>query len=270
MTHLHEDDLTLLYYGELPSREALEAQAHLSGCAECRRHNDDLLRLFAMVNRAPVPEPDSGYEAAVWRRLQPALRAARETRRGGFGERLRAWLVPSRGSAWAAAGALAALVIVAFIAGRFWPAGDPLQPAAPAGLEASGESLRERILLTALEDHFDRSQIVLVELASADPAATVDISGEQRRAADLLSATRLYRQAAVEAGDRGVADILEALGRVLTEVTLSPPTLTAYELQSLQHRIEEQELLFKLRVAASTVRQRETETRPEARGSAGV
>lgn len=269
MTHLHEDDLTLLYYGELPADAAGAARAHLDGCGECRRRHDELLRLFAVVDTCPVPEPSELYEAEVWRRLRPALRAAHERPPAGIIERLRGLLVPSRGSAWAAAGALAALVVVAFLAGRFWPS-DRLQPAAPRNAEAQQADLRERILFSALEDHFDRTEVVLVELASTDPAASIDISGEQRRAADLLSATRLYRRAATGAGDRNVADVLDSLERVLAEVTMSPAKLSAYELQALQQRIEEQELLFKVRVAASSLRHRETGGRSAVRGNAGV
>ena len=58
---------------------------------------------------------------------------------------------------------------------------------------------------------------------------------------------------------------------MLVEVTLSPSTMSAYELQSLQSRIEQQELLFKLRVAASSLRSREDTRTPAAvRGSAGA
>jgi hypothetical protein len=54
-------------------------------------------------------------------------------------------------------------------------------------------------------------------------------------------------------------------------VTVSPAQLSAYQLQALQKRIENQELLFKLRVASSAVREREHATRPVAAlGNAGV
>jgi hypothetical protein len=147
------------------------------------------------------------------------------------------------------------------------------EPSTPATQSAAAtpESLRERILLTALGDHFDRTQGMLVDLASARAGDTIDISGERRRADDLLAATRLYRRAANEAGDRNVANVLEALERVLVEITVSPARLSPYELTSLQRRIENQELLFKLRIAASAIREREQAIRPAAiRGSAGA
>lgn len=269
--HLTEEDLTLLYYGELSEAESRAARAHLESCANCRVERDTLQRIFAMVDTCDVPQPAGTFEAEVWRRLQPGLRAARETRRASLAERLRGWLVPSRGLA--VAGAVAALVLVAFVIGRYWQP-KPGATATRESVQKLQDTARERILLTALGDHFDRTQAVLVELTTlpgATSAAAIDISGEQRRAHDLLAATRIYRRAAAEAGDDTVRNVLEALERVLVEVDVSPSRLSAYELRSLQHRIDEQELLFKLRVASAGVREREQSTRPAtARGSAGV
>ncbi|HSL21735.1 MAG TPA: hypothetical protein VK886_09375 [Vicinamibacterales bacterium] len=271
MTHLTEEDLTLLYYGETSGGDERDARAHLASCAACRQAHDELLRLFAMVDSCPTPEPGPAFETEVWRRLQPALRAgAAAPDTNGVLARLRGWLVPGGAPRWAVAGGIAMVLVLAFAAGRYWP--DATRPSAPATQSAGAADqadLRERILLTALGDHFDRTQGMLVELASAAPSARVDISNEQRRAGDLLAATRIYRRAAIEAGDRNVADVLDSLERVLVEVTVSPAELSAFELQSLQKRIETQELLFKLRVAASTVRDREEAARPPVR-SAGA
>ncbi len=269
MTHLTEDDLTLLYYGELSDEEAQSARAHVGACASCRARQDSLKQLFAVVDAQAVPEPVGDYEARVWRRLQPALRAARAPRNTGLAARIRQWLVP--GPEWVAAGAVAAVVIVAFAAGRYRQPERQTAPATRVAESSAADDLRERILLTALGDHFDRTQAVLVDLASADPSTTVDISGEQRRAHDLLAATRIYRRAASEAGDRTVGDVLESLERVLVEVTVSPSRLTAYQLGSLQRRIDGQELLFKMRVAASSVRERQQSIRrPAVRGGSGA
>src|SRR5687767_2365388 len=94
--HVDEDDLTLLYYDELAEADARAARAHLEGCAECRGRQAELARLLAMVGDTETPEPDAGFEAAMWRRLQPALRAERQPARAavdtGLGARLRAWM----------------------------------------------------------------------------------------------------------------------------------------------------------------------------------
>ncbi len=120
--HVHEDDLTLLYYDELAAADARAARAHLEGCAECRVRQTELARLLAMVGDTETPEPDAGFEAAMWRRLQPALRAARPPARAGVMARLRGWLSAPAPGRWALAGGVAALVLAAFVAGRFWPA----------------------------------------------------------------------------------------------------------------------------------------------------
>lgn len=263
--HVHEDDLTLLHYDELAPADACAARAHLDGCGECRARQAELARLLAMVGDAETPEPEAGFEAAMWRRLQPALRAARPPAREGIAVRLRAWLVgslpapaqPPAMGRWALAGGVAAVALAAFIAGRLWPAAPAGPGDTPLAATDSGEALRERVLLSALGDHFERTEAMLVELAGTTPDEGVSIAAEQRRAGDLLAATRLYRRAAVEAGDANVADVLESLQRVLVEVTGSPSELSAYELRALQARIEKQELLFKLRIASSAVRNRE-------------
>lgn len=271
--HVDEDDLTLLYYDELADADARGARAHLEGCSECRVRHAELARLLTMVGDTGTPEPDAGFEAAMWRRLQPALRAARQPAPDGVVARLRAWLAgpaqePAQGSVqgpapgrWALAGGVAALALAAFVAGRVWPAA-PAGPVAPQlATTDTGERLRERVLLSALGDHFERTEAMLVELASTAPGERVSIEAEQRRASDLLAATRLYRRAAMDAGDANVAEVLELLQRILVEVTGSPAELSAFELHALQHRIETQELLFKLRIASSAVRNREHRTR---------
>jgi anti-sigma factor RsiW len=57
MNHLTEDELTLLYYGELSAADARSARAHLDSCAACHAENEKLQRLFAMVDTSPLPEP---------------------------------------------------------------------------------------------------------------------------------------------------------------------------------------------------------------------
>jgi hypothetical protein len=259
--HVGEDDLTLLHYGELAASDEREARAHLEGCASCRAKRQELECLLAMVDGSEVPEPDATFESQVWRRLQPALRAAGPPARAGMMDRLRAWLsMPATGGRWALAGGVAVLVMAAFVAGRFWPA-PPAGPDAPLSAQQAPDVLRERVLLSALGEHFDRTEAMLVELAGTAPGDRVSIAAEQRRAGDLLAATRLYRRAAIEAGDANVADVLDSLQRILVEVTGSPSDLSAFELQALQKRIETQELLFKVRIASSAVRDREHRAR---------
>jgi hypothetical protein len=117
--------------------------------------------------------------------------------------------------------------------------------------------VRERILLVDLGDHLDRSQMVLVELVSAGEDASVDISSEQARAQQLLAANRLYRQTALSTGNPAMADVLDELERVLVDIAASPSTMTQQDLESVRRRIASKELLFKVRVVSTQVRERQ-------------
>ena len=103
------------------------------------------------------------------------------------------WFTPRR---WAAVGAIAAVVIVAFLAGRVTKRTTP----EPTGADVSAGNVRERVLIMAVGEHLGRSEMVLVDLANAEPLDAkqkqVNISAEQRRAEDLLEENRLYRQTA--------------------------------------------------------------------------
>ncbi len=242
MKHLSEEQLVLYYYRETEDRQAMAE--HLAACDTCRAGYQGLEGVLAAMSAARVPERTEAYESDVWQRLRPRL-AERA------GSRWSAWLEPRR---WALAGAMAALVLAAFLAGRFWPRHEP---AAVGGqvAQAVSSQVRERILLVAVGDHLERSQMVLIELANTRSEGMVDISAEQESARDLVSANRLYRQTAARAGEVGLASVLDELERVLLEIEHSPSELSAAELNTMRQRMEAQGILFKVRVVGSRVKQ---------------
>ena len=245
--HLTDDDLVLHYYGEMAAAEESRAAAHLAGCAECQSNYTRLQRVMAFVDSAPAVEAAPGFERVAWARLEPSLQAARRPS-------LVSWFMFSPARLAFTAG-IVILIGAAFMAGRM------TRTAAPAGAPQSAEKVRERILLVDLGEHLDRSQMVLVELVSAplnDPSGgNVDISLEQSRAEQLVSANRLYRQTALSTGDAAMASVLDELERVLVDIAASPSTVTQEDLDSVRRRIESKELLFKVRVVSSQVRDRQ-------------
>jgi hypothetical protein len=241
MNHINDEDLVLFYYGELPGSTAVEG--HLAECSECRSNFRALQSVLNTVDTAPVPERDPEYGTAVWQRIHGHL----PRRRGSF-----SWT-----SWWIWAPAMAALVLAAFLAGRF--------SHKPGPSVASGD-VRERILLVAVVDHLERSQMVLAELTnSPEGKGKVDISDERLRAADLLEDNRLYRQTARNTGDAAVASVLDDLERVLIEIAHSPDEVSGPQLDDLRRDIEDRGLLFKVRVLGSQARQRES-TPPQDQG----
>ena len=245
-THLTEDDLILHYYGELAGDEEVRTATHLGACKDCQRSLRLLQRVLAAVDERALegPELPEQFERTVWARLEPNLVGTR----GGWWS----WFVLSPGRlAWVATVAL--LVGAAFMAGRLSP--QPAPP--PAVAEATTEQIRERILLVDLSDHLEQSQMVLIELLSADDRQPVSMSDERTRAAELVAANRLYRHAAASTGDAAIADLLEDLEPVLVDVAASPEDLSSQDLGEVRRRIESKSLLFKVRVVSSDVRQRQ-------------
>ena len=117
--------------------------------------------------------------------------------------------------------------------------------------------VRERIMLVAVGEHLEQSQMILIELMNSESKGTVDISEEQNRAQDLISENRLYRQAALRTGDKSVSNVLDELERVLLDVAHSPSKLNSAEFQQIRQRIEADGILFKIRVVGSNLRERE-------------
>lgn len=238
MKHVSQEQLVMLYYGE---EGAAGYREHLAGCENCRAAYAALEAALGEIE-LPVPERGADYGSEVWHRLRPELVTIQPRR--SFWQ----MLVPPR--RWMAAAAMAVLVLGAFFAGRFWPGASSRRPIAP--------QVRERILLVAVGDHLERSQMVLLELVNATPLdGGVDISAEQKRAEDLILSNRLYRQTAARSGDPGMATVLDDLERVLVEIANSPARLSSGEFEDLRRRVEAQGLLFKVRVIDSQL-QRET------------
>ena len=240
--HLNDDDLVLHYYGELSPTEESSAGAHLASCGECQENYATLQRVMALVDSAPAVEPAPGFEAVAWARLEPAL-----PRRGSW----LSWFVFSPARLAFAAGVIV-LIGGAFMAGRL------SRTTGPGGAPQSAAQVRERILLVDLGEHLDRSQMVLVELVSAGgTTGDVDISTERARAEQLVGVNRLYRQTALSTGDTNMAAVLDDLERVLVDIAASPSTVSQDDLDSVRRRIDSNELLFKVRVVSSQVRERQ-------------
>jgi hypothetical protein len=231
--HPGEEDLVLYYYGDAADSAGVED--HLAACAACREEYAGLQRTLNSVTAMPAPERGPAYEAQVWQRVQGelGLRPKRRFR----------WIpdVPR----WAVAGALTTLVAISFFAGRW-----SMKPQAPANIAASPSAVRQGILLDALGDHLDRTQIALVTLENASNAQT---ALDRSQTEDLLQENRLYRQAARQDGEAQSAAVLEDIERLLMEMANASDS----DLDSLRRRVAEQDLLFKIRVLRAQVTERE-------------
>jgi hypothetical protein len=209
--HPSEEDLVMLYYREAPE----DIRTHLESCAECRTAYRNLVRVLDACDDLPVAEPHAAFESRMWHQIRPRLHPPRERNR---------W--------WVLAGA-AAMLVLAFLAGRF------SRPSHEVPLAVSAEG-RRRVLEMALTDHLERSQMVLTEFANSP-----DAPEERQRARNLIDENRLYRQTATDHGDRALTQVLDDLERVLLEVSHGTDPA------EIKSRMDSESLLFKLRVLES-------------------
>jgi hypothetical protein len=242
MRHLTDEELLLDFYGEGSEADRARTGAHLEQCEKCRALDQELRAVLIAVDTAPIAEPPSGFEREMWARIEPLLpvRQTWRTRWNGMMPRL------------AVAASIAVLVVAAFAAGRIWDG-----PSRDSSAVASDDPmLTERLLRAEVEDHLERSQRMLVELVNADYDVGAPAVGDRARAADLVAAGRLYRRSALKVGDAEIGMLLEDLERVLVEVANGPADIAPEELARLRRRIDDQDLMFRVRVVAREIRER--------------
>ena len=248
MKHMTEEEL-IAYREGVAAQRAVIAQ-HLAACEECRAELERIEAVLAALDSLPVPNPGDDYGRHVWQQIAPRLpeRPARWWQE---------WFEPRR---LVTAGALAAVIVAAFLAG--WFSRDKRTP----DVIANKEQIRERVLVVAVGDHLTKSEMFLVELSNAQPNSSseklVNISAEQRRAEDLLEENRLYRQTALQEGDKVMASTLDELERFLLDVANSPDEITPAQLEKIRQKIEARGILFKVRVVGRELQERQKATTP--------
>jgi len=251
--HPSEEDLILYHYAEAGGPPRASLTEHLAACESCRAHYQRLAAVLGAADVVELPALGENFEAEVWRRLVPRLESIApesfwQRFLGGF--RASRFLVPA-----GAVALVAALVVGAFFAGRFWPGRARVER--EVRIQPVSAQSRDRILLVAVGDHLERSQMVLIELVNTRPQRMVDISAERERAKDLVAANRLYRLTAQHTGEAGVANLLDELERTLIEIAHSPSKLSSPQFEDLRRRVEAQGIIFKVRVVDSQVHERE-------------
>jgi len=256
--HLTEADLVDLYYGEA----SREQQRHLRGCAQCSSAYASLERDLSAIKPIEAPAREAGYGAHIWENLSPTVSAHKLEKKSRTLFGLNLWQTLSFATA------CAVLLAAAFFAGRQWEHHTTQQPnVAQNQPAASSDQGPKRVVLVVLGDHLDRSERLLVSLNHGDSAAPV-----QAEARDLLSANRLYRQSAAEAGDPALASALDHLERVLVEVANQPGGLTPERMAKLQKEMNTDGLLFEVRVLRSHMQDEtaQPQTQPQTKTAAAT
>jgi hypothetical protein len=242
MNHCTEDQLILHYYGEQQDHAVIDQ--HLTTCATCAGVYRSIVETLELVVAPEVPDRDDSYAHDVWLRVHARL--------------------PDRPAPWwqtwfarkpiTLAAAVATVTVAAFLTGRIWP--HAAQPTAPVATSSIDADAGERVRLAAIGDHLERSERVLLDLINAD-GDRVDLSAQQKWAAELIDSNRLYRDATTQADDWAVDSVLDDLERSLLDIVHGPSTPTPEELDAVRTRLDADTLLFKVRVLADELHDRE-------------
>jgi hypothetical protein len=225
--HASDEDLILLAWGE-PTRSA----AHADACEHCQSRLSRMRQFLEGVPAPSVPDRDEAYGREVWSRLAPKLTDQSHRERHPL-------FAPA---SFVRAAVILTLLLGAFLIGRL---------TSQRAAQPSPGPVRERILLVAVGDHLERSEVVLLDFVNSE-SATGGSERARERARNLLADNRLYRQTAARSGDPAVAGVLDELERVLIEMAHGP--VSAESREALRRRIESEGVLFKIHVLDTRVR----------------
>lgn len=238
--HPTEDELVLLFYGDTGPDEERRLAAHLETCLECQPAWRDIKASLAAVDAAGIPEPPADFERVMWAKVQREIESLQPATR---------WWAPKY---WLATASLAVVMLTVSLGPLVWNRQNASATDASSAAGSGTSTQPERALLVAMDEHLERSELLLVELMNADQPGI-----EPSAADDLLLSSRLYRQTAAHTGHVELASMLEDLERVLVEIARGPKEMNKDDLDALRTRITDEDLLFKVRVVTDEVRKRQ-------------
>ncbi len=242
--------IELYFYDELTPREREAVESHVLSCGHCRTVLAELGVIRDALAQRPVV---SGPASGDWSRFMAQLDASIA------GERLPARNIVefARASrrtyvsyvAMAALLTLVTLSVAIAIRSRAVPA-----PAVTGNVAArAAREPTDTAAFTALsEEHFERSKLVVLGLATKDPQrGAADWRYERELATSLLNDTRMYRLAAEDRGLTSLAGVMRDLELVLLQTSLTDDKDPA-SLPQLQRLIQKRDLLEKMDVVTTT------------------
>lgn len=259
--YLASGEVELYFYDELDPAARRAAALHLRTCQDCRLALDDLAVIREALGRSEtVMTPPGGDWTPFMSRLAgrlPAPVPAPVARPRG----------PGRTVTYLAMAALLMLVTASVaMLSRLDPA-DPVRQAtagevstvpvavpaesprpAAATRRRGGPAIADTAFTTLSEQHFARSKLVVLGLATKSAGAGErDWRYERELASTLLPETRLYRRAAQDRGMTALAGVMSDLEIVLLQASLSDDR-DAGTLPQLQRLIRRRDLVTKIQV----------------------
>lgn len=251
--------IELWFYGELDPDERRRIEFHLAVCAECRGALDELKTIrTALATRPVVTAPPGDDWTSLMSRIDLAV--AQESRSPA-----KVVAMPPRSRpvpAYLAMAAVLTLVtasvtylarhresrpVESTVATRVEAPSTTVAPLPAADPGAPASAPQSDPFAAISEQHFERSKLVILGLASRDPhnSSSSDWAYERQLAGALLDDTRLYKQAAEARGLGPLAGVMSDLELVLLQTSLSDQG-DAATLDRLQRLIRRRDLVSKM------------------------
>ena len=244
--------IELYFYDELEPDARASIARHIRACRECADALEELRVIReALASRPDVSAPESGDWSAFMSRLDGAIAAESPADSG----------VERHGRGYVAYLAMAAVLALATIGVTVALRSRPV-PHAPVDTSAaqtavSSEAVRataenETAEFEALsEEHFERSKLVVLGLATKDAAGErgSDWAYERELASSLLDDTRMYRLAAEGRGLTDIAGVMRDLEMVLLQTSMTNDADPS-ALRQIQRLIQKRDLLEKMDAVA--------------------
>ena len=240
MKNITDDDLTLLYYGEL---EDPALAAKVAGSPELSARFEALSAEIDRVDHFEPPIRGEDYGSDVWQKISPRL----EAEKAGFFSRWKSFLPAVVQPRFSLAGtfSLALVAALAFMLGR--QASQPGEAVPQMAEKISVTELAgadvQKVLASSVSGHLDQLNLVFTQFANAaEPIKT-----DAERATDLLIANRLYRSAAAARGNHQLAAFLAELEPLLIELAHEAYKASPATRDRMQQEVRDS-LLFRVRV----------------------
>jgi DNA-binding transcriptional regulator YdaS (Cro superfamily) len=267
--------IELYFYDELKPVERASVEHHVRACRECA-HALEELRVIrdALATRPDVAAPASGDWSGFMARLDAAIAREpiarpRDPRRadtgGGRGRRSAERVGGTRAGGYFAMAALLALVTAsvttawrvrheqpARTAGAVATATPSATTQTPVADGSTGGDMTVADFETLSDEHFERSKLVVLGLATKDPAdrRASDWAYERALASSLLNDTRMYRMAAEDRGLSEIAGVMRDLEIVLLQTSMTDEKDPS-ALPQIQRLIQKRDLLDKMDAVAA-------------------
>lgn len=267
MKHWTKDDLILFYYGELSQDQNESLRKALAESQALQQEYAELCDFLDNDIRDEVPEPSNNFNqqimAAVYQQAEKQSETKSEVKQnntifqvinGLFNPRLLATTF-----------ALGFVVISVFYLGRWSSqieqgpdiAGSTQQePANPATNDNDLAQYGQRVLFNNVSTHIEQSSRLLTLVSNGNGDLASQIESRRKAIEELVALNRLYRRVAESSGDKQLANVLQQMESILVELNHTSPQAKTDELLNIKQRVEDTDLIFKLKVTNKKLTQK--------------